>query len=400
MSTDSPGAPLSGSPSTPHTTPHATPHVTPQFTPPAVPVIAAPMAGGPSTWQLAAAVSAAGGLGFLAGGMRPVDQLVADVEAARQASDGTIGVNLFVPEPANTAIPAARKAPGSEARRRRAAEVAAYRSALLTEAAAFGVDLPGAKDQSQDTLLDPDAMDGWDAKLEAAAAGAWPLVTFTFGLPAPEVFDRLHAAGCVLGVTVTTVEESTAALAHGADVLSVQGPESGGHRSVHDPQAAPATTALAELLAEVRAGVGPEVPLFAAGGIMDAGGVRAVLAAGATAAQCGTAFLRAEEAGTSALQRAALGQAAAGTDFAHDDGSARTALTRAFSGRWARGLENRFMRDHADAPAAYPEVNVLTQPLRAAATAAGDADAVSLWAGVGAARTRVAPAAEILGDLA
>ncbi|REE04432.1 nitronate monooxygenase [Citricoccus muralis] len=398
MSTDSPGAPLSGSPSTPQ----AAPHTTPQFAPPTVPVVAAPMAGGPSTWQLAAAVSTAGGLGFLAGGMRPVDQLVADVEAAHQATDRTIGVNLFVPEPANTAIPASRKTPGSEARRRRAAEVASYRSGLLAEAAALGVDLPGSDDQSQSqpTPLEPDAMDGWDAKLDAAEASAWPLVTFTFGLPAAEVFDRLHAAGCVLGVTVTTVEEATAALAHGADVLSVQGPESGGHRSVHDPQAAPATTALAELLAEVRAGVGPEVPLFAAGGIMDAGGVRAVLAAGATAAQCGTAFLRAEEAGTSALQRAALGQAAAGTDFAHDDGSARTALTRAFSGRWARGLENRFMRDHADAPAAYPEVNVLTQPLRAAATAAGDADAVSLWAGVGAARTRVAPAAEILGDLA
>ncbi|GAA1127344.1 nitronate monooxygenase [Citricoccus alkalitolerans] len=390
MSTDSPGGPLSGSTST---------HTTPRFTPPAAPVIAAPMAGGPSTWQLAAAVSAAGGLGFLAGGMRPVDQLVADVEAARQATDRTIGINLFVPEPANTAIPTSRKTPGSEARRRRAAEVAAYRSALLTEAAALGVNLPGTGDHSQATPLDPDGMDGWDAKLEAAAAGAWPLVTFTFGLPASQVFDRLHAAGCVLGVTVTTVEEATAALAHGADVLSVQGPESGGHRSVHDPQAAPGTTALAELLAEVRAGVGPEVPLFAAGGIMDADGVRAVLAAGAAAAQCGTAFLRAEEAGTSALQRATLEQAADGTRFTHDNGSARTALTRAFSGRWARGLENRFMRDHADAPGAYPEVNLLTQPLRAAATAAGDADAVSLWAGVGAAQTRVAPAAEILGDL-
>ncbi|VXC02364.1 nitronate monooxygenase [Citricoccus sp. K5] len=401
MSSDSPGTPLTGSPFASPAAPDATPHTAPQFTPPAVPVVAAPMAGGPSTWQLAAAVSAAGGLGFLAGGMRQVDRLVADVEAARRFTDRAVGVNLFVPEPANTAVPAARRAPGSEARRRRAAEVAAYRSALLAEAAALGVDLPGADVPStQGLTVDPDAMDGWDAKLEAAEAGAWPLVTFTFGLPAAEVFDRLHAAGCVLGVTVTTVEEAIAALAHGADVLSVQGPESGGHRSVHDPQAAPGTTALAELLAEVRAGVGPEVPLFAAGGIMDTDGVRAVLAAGATAAQCGTVFLRAEEAGTSALQRAALEQAAAGTHFTHDDGSARTALTRAYSGRWARGLENRFMRDHADAPAAYPEVNVLTQPLRAAATAAGDAEAVSLWAGVGSARTRMAPAAEILGDLA
>ncbi|WP_439282052.1 NAD(P)H-dependent flavin oxidoreductase [Microbacterium sp. A93] len=360
---------------------------------PAVPVVAAPMAGGPSTWQLAAAVSAVGGIGFLAGGMRPVEKLAQDVDSVRQAITAPFGVNLFVPEPANTAIPAERTAPGSPARRRRAAEVAAYRSSLLAEASRLTLDpavLPAAD------ALDPDATDGWDAKLDAAEAGRWSLVTFTFGLPAPEIFERLHASGSALGVTVTTVSEATRALEHGADLLCVQGPEAGGHRSVHDPAADPGTTALVDLVAEVRAAVGPSVPLFAAGGIMDAESVRAVLSAGATAAQCGTAFLLADQAGTSALQRAALEQAAAGTRFTHDDGSARTALTRAYSGRWARGLENRFMREHADAPAAYPEVNDLTQPLRAAATAIGDAESVSLWAGVGAARTRTAPAEEIL----
>lgn len=383
-------------PATPPPAPRTATHPAPRFNPPAVPVVAAPMAGGPSTWQLAAAVSAAGGIGFLAGGMRPAEKLVQDVDAARQATQKPVGVNLFVPEPANTAIPAERSAPGSEARRRRAAEVAAYRSSLLPEAERLGVD-PG--DLPAADALDPDATDGWDAKLDAAEAGRWPLVTFTFGLPAAEVFRRLHASGSVLGVTVTTAAEAARALEHGADLLCVQGPESGGHRSVHDPAAAPGTTALGDLLAEVRAAVGPSVPLFAAGGIMDADGVRAVLAAGATAAQCGTAFLRADQAGTSALQRAALDQVAAGTRFARDDGSARTALTRAYSGRWARGLENGFMREHADAPAAYPEVNDLTKPLRAAAAVAGDPESVSLWAGIGAARTRTAPAEQILESL-
>ncbi len=365
-----------------------------------VPVVAAPMAGGPSTWRLAAAVSAAGGLGMLAGGARPVPLLVEDVAALRQATDAPFGVNLFVPDPANTAIPAERSAPGSEARRRRAADVAAYRSSLLAEAARLGLDpaeLPAADTLAPDT---PDAMGGWVAALDAAEAGRWPLVTFTFGLPAPEVFDRLHAAGSVLGVTVTSAEEAERALAHGADLLCVQGPESGGHRSVHDPAADPGTTALPDLIDRVRAGVGPSVPLVAAGGIMDADGVRAVLAAGATAAQCGTAFLRAGEAGTPDVHREALAQAAAGTGFAQRDGSADTALTRAFSGRWARSLRNRFMAEHADAPAAYPEVNALTLPLRAAATAAGDAQGTSLWAGVGAAQARARPAAEILESLA
>jgi len=364
-------------------------------------IVGAPMAGGPSTWQLAAAVTRAGGIGFLAAGMRPVRQLVQDVASTRGALEGVdhavFGVNLFVPEPANTAVPADRKAPGSPARRRRAESVRRYRSSLLAEARRLGVELPGMK------ALDPDSMDGWEAKLEAAEAGAWPLVTFTFGLPAPGVFDRLHAAGSVLGVTVTSAAEAIRALDHGADVLCVQGPEAGGHRSVHDPAAAPGTTPLLDLLAEVRAavgtGAGQDVPLWAAGGIMDAGGVRQALAAGATAAQCGTAFLLAEEAGTSPLQRAALERSASGTGFAHEDGSAQTALTRAYSGRWARGLDNRFMREHAGAPAAYPEVNVLTGPLRKAATAAGDAESVSLWAGVGAARVRAAPAAELLRTL-
>jgi nitronate monooxygenase len=366
-----------------------------------VPVVAAPMAGGPSTGQLAAAVSRAGGIGFLAAGMRPVQQLVQDVADTRGALESVtgavFGVNLFVPEPANTAVPAERKAPGSEARRRRAESVRQYRSSLLAEARRLGVELPGRD------ALDPDAMDGWDAKLEAAEAGAWPLVTFTFGLPERSVFNRLHAAGAILGVTVTSAGEAIRALDHGADLLCVQGPESGGHRSVHDPAAEPGTTPLRALLAEVRAavgtGAGHGVPLLAAGGIMDAGGVREVLAAGATAAQCGTAFLLAREAGTSALQRTALEQAASGSGFVHDDGSADTALTRAYSGRWARGLENRFMREHADAPAAYPEVNALTGPLRKAATAAGDGESVNLWAGVGAAGVRAAPAAEIVRGL-
>lgn len=343
------------------------------------------MAGGPSTWELAAAVSAAGGVGFLAGGMASPEQLVQDVRSAQRAAPGeVIGVNLFVPEPANTAVPAERRSPDGPARRRRAEQVREYRSSLLTEAEAAGVVLPEAEE------LDPDAPDGWDAKLDAAEAGAWPLVTFTFGLPGPEVFARLHATGTVLGVTVTTPQEAVAAVDHGSDLLIVQGPESGGHRSVHDPAADPGTTDLLTLLAQVRDAVGQDVPLVAAGGLMSAAEVSAVLAAGALAAQCGTAFLRADEAGTAPLHRAALEACAEGTGFTP------TALTRAFSGRWARSLVNDFLTAHPDAPAAYPELNVLTGPLKKAAAAQGDPHGISLWAGTGAARAATGPAAQIL----
>ncbi|MEU4183957.1 nitronate monooxygenase [Micrococcus luteus] len=128
--------------------------------------------------------------------------------------------------------------------------------------------------------------------------------------------------------------------------------------------------------------------------------VRALLTAGADAVSAGTAFLLTPEAGTSAAHRAAVAACAAGTRFSADDGRARTGLTRAYTGRWARSLATAFMAEHPDAPAAYPEVNVLTKGLRAAAAAAGDLERVHLWAGTEAHRVREAPAADVLASLA
>ncbi|MGH9082949.1 MAG: NAD(P)H-dependent flavin oxidoreductase, partial [Acidimicrobiales bacterium] len=116
-----------------------------------------------------------------------------------------------------------------------------------------------------------------------------------------------------------------------------------------------------------------DLPQIAAGGIAAREDVRAVLAAGAVAAQCGTAFLRCAESGASPAHKAAL------VDLRHR----ATTITRAFSGRRARGIDNRFVRDHPEAPPAYPEVNNLARPLRAAAAAAGDVERMSLWAGQG-----------------
>ena len=142
-----------------------------------------------------------------------------------------------------------------------------------------------------------------------------------------------------------------------------------------------------------------EQPVAAAGGVGTAEDVRALLTAGADAVSAGTAFLLTPEAGTSAAHRAAVAACAAGTRFSADDGRARTALTRAYTGRWARSLATAFMAEHPDAPAAYPEVNVLTTGLRAAAAAAGDLERVHLWAGTEAHRVREAPAADVLASL-
>jgi nitronate monooxygenase len=133
-----------------------------------------------------------------------------------------------------------------------------------------------------------------------------------------------------------------------------------------------------------------DVPVVAGGGVADASAVAAVMARGAVAAQVGTAYLLADEAGTNRVHRAALG----------DPGFSGTAVTRAYTGRWARGLANRFMAEHADAPAGYPQIHHLTRPLRAAAAKAGDADVPNLWAGTGWSAVVERPAADVIAAIA
>ena len=187
-------------------------------------------------------------------------------------------------------------------------------------------------------------------------------------------------------VTVTTPAEARLARDAGADALVVQGAEAGGHRGGFDDEAG---SELGLLAALQLIGVAVELPLVATGGLSTGRSIAAVLAAGATAAQLGTAFMRTPEAGTSPAHRAAL---------AADD---PTALTRAFTGRLARGVVNRFMREHADdAPSAYPEVHHLTAPLRAAAREAGDAGGFHLWAGQAHALGEELPAGELVRRLA
>jgi nitronate monooxygenase len=198
--------------------------------------------------------------------------------------------------------------------------------------------------------------------------------------------DQLHDAGAEVWVTVTTPAEARTATSAGADTLVVQGVEAGGHRGSLDEDR-PGDLGLLVLLQLVREVSG--LPLVATGGIATGRGVAAVLAAGASAAQLGTAFMLAPEAGTSPAHRKAL----------KEDG--RTALTRSFTGRTARGIENRFMRAHDEtAPRGYPDVHYITAPLRAAARDRGDADGFHLWAGQAYSLARETPAGELVQRLA
>jgi nitronate monooxygenase len=307
------------------------------------PIVLAPLAGGPSTPALTAAVSEAGGFGFLAAGYRTADQLHADIRAVREQTRAPFGVNLFVPGSPDVDAPAV----DAYVERLRAAEATRYQT-----------------DPGEPRFDD----DEWDAKLLVLSEEPIPVVSFTFGCPAPEVIATLRAAQTEVWITVTNPAEARIANAARADALVLQGVEAGGHRASFADQDDAEGLSILALLRLVAAEI--ELPLVAAGGIADGAAVAAVLAAGASAAQIGTAFLRAPEAGTNPAQRAALAT------------ETPTALTRAFTGRLARGLVNRFLLEHSEAaPSAYPHIHHATAPIRATARERGDADGFNLWAG-------------------
>jgi nitronate monooxygenase len=328
-----------------------------------VPIVQAPMAGGPSTPALAAAVCEAGGLGFLAAGYKTTAAVADDVAALRSLTSRPFGVNLFSPgEGEGGSDPVA---------------VAAFVERLESEARGAGVEL-GAPRYSDDE---------YEQKLELLLDDPVAVVSFTFGCPEPGVVSRLRAGGSAVWVTVTDPEEAERAEAAGADALVVQGVEAGGHRGSFVDRADRVDYGLLALLQLVAHRV--RIPLVASGGIATGEGVAAALAAGAVAAQIGTAFMLSPEAATSAPQRAAIAS------------TAPTGLTRAFSGRLARGIVNRMQAAHSEAaPIAYPEIHYVTAPLRAHAREAGDPDRINLWAGEAHELSEERPAAEIVAELA
>ena len=327
------------------------------------PVIAAPMAGGPTTPALVSAAAAAGCLGFLAGGYKTADALAAQIEEVR-AQTGGFGVNLFAPSP----LPVDRDA------------FRHYAVAVQEVADRYGVDLtPG------DPVEDDDA---WADKIDLLLTSPVPVVSFTFGVPDRSIITVLRKAGSVTVQTVTSADEVAEAEAAGVDVLAVQSSAAGGHRGVLHPHRPADEQPLPELVASVTRVA--TLPVIAAGGITTPAEVRAALGSGAGAVMVGTVLLRCEESGASATHQAALAEQ-----------RRETVITRAFTGRPARGLRNDFIdRFEALAPLGYPALHHLTSGLRRAAATAGDAELVNLWAGTGYRNATAEPAGLILARLA
>ncbi|PWV58377.1 NAD(P)H-dependent flavin oxidoreductase [Plasticicumulans acidivorans] len=328
------------------------------------PLIQAPMAGGPGTPALIAAVADAGGLGSLAAGYLSPEALRMAIAEVRALTDRPFAVNLFAHTPAPVD----------------ADKLEWARMLLAPYCRELDIEVP--HDLSPPVEL--------GEQLEVVLSEGIDIVSFAFGLPNAEQMFELREAGVTILGTATHLLEALVLESSGVDAIVAQGAEAGGHRGgfIGDGErVAVGTMALVPLLTTHL-----KVPVIAAGGLMDGRGIAAAMMLGASGVQLGTAFLACPEAGTPVAWREAL---------LSDGNELATVLTRVFSGRPARGLANRLTRelaaDAADLPA-FPLQHQLTSPLRQAATQLGRAEFLSLWAGQGVSLLRTAPAAELIAD--
>ncbi|HET8540874.1 MAG TPA: nitronate monooxygenase [Anaeromyxobacter sp.] len=329
------------------------------------PVFQAPMAGGPSTPELTAAVSNAGGLGSMGAGYVSAEALRDAIRATRALTSRPFCMNLFAPE-------AEAPAPTPD-------EVARAQAALAPFRAEVGLPPAAA----------PSAGQPFREQLRVVLEERVPVFSTTFGALAPEDVAALARGGAVVMGTATSVREARALEASGVHAVVAQSGEAGGHRGTFLGAVEGGLAGTLSLVPQIVDAV--RIPVVAAGGVMDGRGIAAALALGASAVALGTAFLACPESGASRPYKEAI--------LARRDAD-ETTLTRAFSGRWARGLRNRFTEALASAPALpYPLQNSMTADLRREAAKAGKADLLSLWAGQGVALARARPAGDLVREL-
>jgi len=328
------------------------------------PIIQAPMAGGPSTPELVAAVSNAGALGSLGAGYLTPLQIEAEIRKVKELTDKPFSVNLFVPEGISSLVISEKVLKQLEKFSRE-----------------LGVVLPEVTFEAEFTFED---------QLAVIVDNDVPVFSFTFGIPEDRYMEELHKRGISVIGTATCVEEGVLLKEAGCTAIVAQGSEAGGHRGTFaSTDGIPMIGGLAlvpQLVDRVN------IPVIASGGIMDGRGLAASLALGASAVQMGTAFLSCIEAEVPEPW----------LDSLKNSSDTSTVLTKTFSGKYARGIKNRFIEEMSvleDEIPAYPLQNSLTRPIRNAAKGKGDRDFMSLWAGQGAAMSRKCTAQELIDTL-
>lgn len=331
-----------------------------------LPIIQAPMAGAQGA-DLAAAVSAAGGLGSLPCAMLSVADAREDIARIRAATNRGFNLNFFCHVPPEA---------DPERETKWHARLAPYYRELR-------IDPPAASGAARRPFD--------EAFCQLVEEVRPKVVSFHFGLPRTDLLQRVKATGARILSSATTVAEARVLAASGVDAIIAQGAEAGGHRGMFLTDDVAAQVGTFALVPQIVDAV--DMPVIAAGGIADGRGIAAAFALGAAGVQIGTAFLHTPEARISPLHREALRNARA------ED----SVLTNIFTGRPARGIRNRFIRElgpmNADAPA-FPLAASDLAPLRAAAEAAGSADFSSLWTGQAGPLGRQLPAGALTATLA
>lgn len=332
------------------------------------PILQAPMAGAQGV-TMAAAISNAGGLGAIPSALLSSDALDEALNEFRRLTESSapVNVNFFTHD----------NPPEDSADQQR------WRKALAPYYAEFDIEPPTTAGAGRNPF---DA-----ASCDVLEQHRPDVVSFHFGLPETGLLERVKAWGALVLASATTVEEAVWLEQHGADVIIAQGLEAGGHRGMFLTQDITTQVGTLALLPQVLDAV--SVPVIAAGGICDPRGVSAALGLGASAVQCGTAFLCCPESLISDLHRDALTSQQA----------RHTALTNLHTGRPSRGIMNRLMRDlgpMSALPPAFPQAGGALAELRSAAEAIGSTDFTPLWSGQDASGCRRIPAAEQLRWLA
>jgi len=329
------------------------------------PIIQAPMGGANATPPaLVAAVSNAGGLGFLGAAYMSPDQIARECNAIRSLTTRPFGLNLFAPT--DLSAPPADITAALEL-------IGRYHTEL-------GLEPPGAPTLPTYTF---------DAQLEAALDGGMSVFSFTFETLPAETIARVKRRDIYVVGTATTVEEATILADLGVDAIAAQGSEAGAHRGTFGGSFESSMVGTMALVPQIVRAL--NLPVLAAGGIMNGQAIAATLKLGASAAALGTAFLVTDECGVAeSYKRLVLA--------ARDDG---TRVTRAFSGRPARGIVNRAMTEieRSGTLLAYPYQNSLTRAMRTAAAKQDRPEFLSLWAGQAASLARRMPAAKLVETL-
>lgn len=312
------------------------------------PIIQAGMAGS-TTPELVATVSNAGGLGTVGAGYFSSDRLEQEITYVQELTDLPYAVNLFVPSE-KLYIP--------EKVEHMNAWLKPYRRAFNIEEPVINMT---EKQQFEDAI---------DLVIEKGV----PAVSFTFGIPEQTVIEKLKERHIKLIGTATSVEEAIANESAGMDMVIAQGSEAGGHRGAFSETASQLTPLIGTMSLVPQMVDQINIPVVAAGGIMDGRGLVASMVLGAEGVQMGTAFLTSDESGASQLYKHAISQSKE-TD---------TVVTNVITGKPARGIDNEFihkMNEYDDEIPDYPIQNQLTNALRKEAANKGNAQWTHLWSG-------------------